>query len=546
MFYYSQKKKKKQENGAVECFRLFLKIILDDIICLYLMLMLVVFPLYNEEGYAHIGTDKAVFLCRLSTQTGKFLAIPLILYLILCLVPSMGKEGKKIFRSEARGKYITLTDAFALLYAVSLVLSYACSPYKESALWGAGAWYMGLVPQLMFVCIYFLVSRLWNPRSWLFLMVLPVSAVVFLLGCLNRFGIYPIQMEYASAEFISTIGNINWYCGYAVSVAFIGIVLYWLKAEMKSWQRLLLAAYVGLSFLSLVIQGSDSGLAALAVVLLSLFCLSVRDRQRMLAFWQEMVLLWGGCLAVFFVRLLAPGKMNYVGGLTDKLTYGWFPVVMTIVSVLALAWVRRSNGRGIYPERVFSVTARAVVFGCIAAVLLILLLAVVNTLRPGSIGMLSGYSWFTLNEQWGSSRGATWSAGWRCFSEQDALHKLVGTGPDCMWEYIRTGASESLKSAVTEKFGESNRLTNAHNEWLTILVNMGILGLAGYGGMMVCGIRELIKKGRNVPAACACGFCLLAYTVNNMFSFQQAMSTGSIFVIFGMGKAFLRRGSRER
>ena len=32
---------------------------------------------------------------------------------------------------------------------------------------------------------------------------------------------------------------------------------------------------------------------------------------------------------------------------------------------------------------------------------------------------------------------------------------------------------------------------------------------------------------------------LLAYTVNNIFSFQQSMNVSTMFVIFGMGEAFL-------
>lgn len=41
--------------------------------------------------------------------------------------------------------------------------------------------------------------------------------------------------------------------------------------------------------------------------------------------------------------------------------------------------------------------------------------------------------------------------------------------------------------------------------------------------------------------AAVCGFCILAYTVNNMVSFEQAMSTPTMFLILGMGEAWLRR-----
>lgn len=539
MLIYSQKTGKQKRN-ATESLLLFLKAVLDYIICLYLILMLAVFPFYNEEGYAHIGTDKSVFFCRLSVITGKILALPLLLYLIVCLIIFIRKKERAFLLKETiRGRF-TLTDIFALVYGAALMLSFVCSEYRSSALWGAQNWYMGLVPQLILILIYFLVSRLWIPRKWVLLLALPVSAVVFLLGCLNRFGVYPVDMEYASPSYISTIGNINWFCGYATAVVFVGAALFWLKAEKKLWQEILLMVYTALGFTIIVIQGSDSGLVALAVTLLTMFCLSVKDKERMLVFWQGLLLLSGGCLLVYGIRLLIPDKINYTDGFADKLTFGWLPVVMVAVSLLGLllAW-KDIKGR-LHADKFFRILARVTVWGSVAAVLLVLFLAAVNTLHPGSIGRLSEYNLFTFNERWGSSRGATWSAGWRCFAEQNVLHKLVGVGPDCMEEYIESGASAELQNAVKNRFG-IYRLTNAHNEWLTVLVNTGILGLAGYGGMMVCGMRELLKRGKENPIACACGFCLLCYTVNNIFSFQQSMSVGTIFVIFGIGEAFLRQ-----
>ncbi|MDE5588680.1 MAG: O-antigen ligase family protein [Acetatifactor sp.] len=518
--------------------------ILDYIICIYLVLMLAVFPFYNEAGYDHIGTDKSTFFCRLGVSTGKILVIPLVLCLIAESVIFIRRHfaGQRfIWRKSALQKQqmrISPTDIFALVYCAALILSYACTDYKEEALWGAKGWNMGLLPQLMLICIYFLVSRFWTPRKWIFYVVLPASGAVFLMGCVNRFGIYSFGLEFVNAGYISTIGNQNWYCGYAVSVVFAGVVLLWLGERIKVRQRALLMVYIFVGYLSLVLQGSDSGLAALAVVMLVMFFLSAGEAERMLVFWQEMVLLWGGCLGLFMVRSLAPGRINFIGGFMEKFTCGPVSITMTVVSVIALILVWTDRRKGKYREKLFRILAKTAVWGSVAAVLGVLLLAVVNTLCPGILGRLSENTLFTFNTAWGSSRGATWSAGWKCFAAQDALHKLAGVGPDCMWSYINSEASPEIYAYVKELFS-SQRLTNAHNEWLTILVDTGILGLVGYGGMMVCGMGELMKKRKENPIAAACGFCLLAYTVNNIFSFQQSMGVGTVFVIFGMGKAFL-------
>ena len=473
--------------------------------------------------------------------------IPALIYVALTIFLWVRKrrKGKSQGKGSSFRKQFSLTNWFALLYTATLFISYGFTRYRSAAFWGMKGWYMGLAPQLMLMAVYFLISRLWTPRRWLFCLMFPASAAVFLLGCLNRFGIYPIDMNYVSPSYISTIGNINWYCGYAVSIVFAGVVLLWRWKDQMSWKKFLLMVYITLGLAALVTQGSESGIAALGVVVLAMFCMSVRDKDRMTAFWQEMVMLWGSCLAVYVIRLLAPDSMTFVDGIIDKITYGWVPIVMTIVSVAFLAAMIWGKKKRIYRERFFSAAAKIAVCSCVAAVLLVMALVSVNTLRPGSLGRLSEYSFFTFDESWGSHRGATWEAGWRCFWEQDMLHKLVGVGPDCMWEYIIGGASEGLRAMVLRVFG-GDRLTNAHNEWLTILVNTGILGLVGFGGMMVSGIRDFLKKERDSTFAVACGFCLLAYTVNNIFSFQQAMGVGTIFVIFGMGEAFLREENQGK
>ena len=82
----------------------------------------------------------------------------------------------------------------------------------------------------------------------------------------------------------------------------------------------------------------------------------------------------------------------------------------------------------------------------------------------------------------------------------------------------------------------SVRLTNAHNEWLTVLVDIGVLGLISYAGMMITAIRDFLRAGESKMLVGACGICVLAYTVNNMFSFQQVMNISTVFVIMGIGE----------
>jgi len=84
-------------------------------------------------------------------------------------------------------------------------------------------------------------------------------------------------------------------------------------------------------------------------------------------------------------------------------------------------------------------------------------------------------------------------------------------------------------------------LTNAHNEMLTLLVNVGVFGVIAFGGMIVCQLRQLMNAFEDNPYATACGLCLLGYMANNLWSFQQSLSVSTIFVIMGIGTYILHR-----
>lgn len=456
------------------------------------------------------------------------------------------RESRKKHDSQCRIELklrLTPTDLFAGLYGFALLLSYACSEYQESAFLGSKGWYMGLLPQLFLVLIYFFVSKLWMPRKYIFYLFLPVSAVVFGLGYLNRFGFYPIDMKLVNPEFISTIGNINWYCGYMVTVLFAGVALLWMEPFAKKWQKILLMVYVSVGFMAMVTQGSSSGVVTLLVILFVLFWMSARDGKRMLAFWQEMILLSGSCMITLVLRKISPERFGYEDRLINLFTDGMLPIIMTVVSFAVFLLVSKSLKQNRYREKLFFILARVILIIVIATSILLFLLALINTFRPGSLGKLSDVSFFTLDAEWGSRRGATWGAGWRCFWEQNFLHKLVGVGPDAMSAFLSSGASPELSGFVKDFF-DNTKLTNAHNEWLTILVDTGILGLVAFAGMIISGIRDFLRSGKDCPAAYICGFALLAYTVNNIFSFQQSMSVSTLFVMFGMGRAMLNQESK--
>lgn len=540
-------KRKRQKAFAAKSIQNFISEVLDWLIYIYMFLILAVMPLYFQKGFSHIGTDKSYFFRQCSQKFGILILPLLALYLTAGIIAAVQEKRIASFQIKKwLRENCSVTDLFVFLYGISVLVSYAGSSYRQEALIGAMGWYMGMFPQLTLVVIYFLVSRMWKRHYMPVLVVLPVSAAVFLLGILNRFGIYPIDMNLKSPVFISTIGNINWYCGYLTTVFFGGIALFWQMDRQKRWQRLLVMLYIFIGFASLVTQGSSSGILAMAAVLFVLFCLSAENGRLMGNFWEVMLLLSGACLTCWLVQLTGLGQI-YENGIQENLflllNNSSLALFMTILSFSMLLWMIYCNGREAYPESLFKKLAKILSLCGGGLLILYVLLLAANTLMQGKLSRILGMpdeNVLMFTYKWGSDRGATWYAGAKCFLEQNFLHKLIGVGPDCMSAFLYQDGSAGLFQMVKEQFGDS-RLTNAHNEWLTILVDMGVFGCVSYIGIMCTAIMRFLKGRKLSVAAGACGFCVLAYTVNNLFSFQQSMNAATVFILMGVGENCLRK-----
>ena len=530
----------KLNTASENALSLFLKTGLQFLTGVYVFLILCVMPLYFTDGYAHIGRDKYAFFYQVTTKVGALFAV-----LLGCML------GQKFFRrGKERGavgagspKVLSLTDKFALGYAAAVLLSYFFSPYREGgvyadAWYGTEGWFMGAFTQLLFVGIYFAVSRFWKAGKWQGIIWLAVTFCIFVLGILNRFGVYPISMRGAGPEFISTIGNINWYCSYLVLVLFAGMYCVWAAEKGGKRTKLLMLLWLTAGLGALLTQGSLSGLFTLGVMLLVIYMCSVHSMQRAEAFAKCLICLGGAATIVYVLRLLFGARYNYPDTISDLLINTPLALLPLGVGLLMWFFLRRCYSQNKTCEKGL-VKIGYVLCGVAGLVTIVyIILTTLNTLRPGSLGAFSEVSLFTFDGAWGSNRGISWAVGWECFREQDLWSKIVGIGPDTMAEYLYKGNHTERLAALQEIFGNF-RLTNAHNEWLTILVNEGIFGLVMYGGLLVSAVVRMMKS--DMARISVCGLAVLAYMINSMFSFRQVMGTATLFVILGMGEAYLRK-----
>lgn len=512
----------------------------DMIIYSYLFMMLGVFPLYYQNNYYNMGDAKYRFF-RLMT----------LIMLVYLGVTQIGV--RLIDRKKERKKLpLSLMDWTMLAYGAAAVLSWVLSPYKTEAWIGSGEWYMGLSAQLLFIGVYFAISRFGTDERWP-LWVMGVSgAIAFFVAYLHRFNIDPLRMyegvpDYEKIGFLGLIGQSSWYSSYVCVVMTVMIGVYvtahWKNTTADWCKRGCLAGFLFLGFCSAVTQNTDSIYLGIGLAFLFYLWFALED----LRIWKQLV--ETGILAVAAVKFTGvlqaafPEKVIQLDPLSfmvTKSSAGWLVLAAGIVVYGITCWVEKKYAGKQMPQVQRWIRRGRLVFYIVVGMAILSLPLMVwmasTGRRAAESGVLQDSGYLVFDWNWGNGRGRTWSYCVRVFLEYSPLMKLFGCGPDSLAFYTAAHHAEEVQAMWNGLV-----LTNAHNEWLTALVDYGIVGAVAYIAIFVMSWVRSVKYWKKRPVLLAAGAVILAYMGHNFFCYQQVVCTPFIFIVMGTAEYMIRK-----
>ena len=261
----------------------------------------------------------------------------------------------------------------------------------------------------------------------------------------------------------------------------------------------------------LFLQGSDGGVMVACATLWICFWSSRKKN----GLWEPLLVLLSGVC----VGMLLWGKMMQSLGTYDILLQdgiarkmvvwqGWFLLAVVCLLFCGIHYA--------LPEK----KKRALQIGALCGSLLL------------AVGVII---WYILKLQgsdfveWGNRRGMLWQMAWQGFCRGDLKQKLLGAGPDCFAGYLEQVLPGGTVLFDKGYFADSI-FTNAHNEWLTTLINLGALGTAAYAAVFLTALR---KYRRNSMAI----MLLFTYGMYSLISFQQVLNTPFFFLLLGVCEA---------
>ena len=556
------------------------------ILSIYMVLTAGVLPLFIR-GYESLGSDKSRFWMMNYEFCGKLLiATPLFIFFsfILGVIAYYDSEEEKASLLES-GYIISANSSetsvsvyiWTMLFLLAAAISFFLSGHKDIAISGEEGWYCGM-QQYMAVGVTILLIPLFKLKHTFFVIVaMLASFAVNITGLIMDIFGNVFSLRGWTEGKVSTVGNANWYCGYIVTVFFLGVALYYSRGEGKQIRdrinTVFLTVFIAVGAYMYVAQGSASGFVALFAVFLLLLIISGRDLNKLLRV-SEIFVIFASGLSVCSVVAVITDHIRANDAVSSLFAGIPFSVCTVLLSVLWMISIRirikKGSGRALLPV--------GKVLGIVTSVSLIIyfILLIINTAAGGR---LFGYGVLFFGQDWGSSRGMTISVGARLFKGMTVSEKIFGTGPDTFYSLLTSGRYPAL-AAECKKYFSGARLTNAHCEPVTMLVNLGIFGATCFYGMLfsvlvktvraaLCGGNgsgcsaerragdENASEGGDSAAESAdehagdrgfilgVSLCIVAYIVNNLFSFQTVMNLSQISLILGFGASAVMNGKSE-
>lgn len=506
----------KQKQKATE--------LLNTLVYAYLVILFAGLPLYMQDKLVMIGNAKYLFFRNTTLALGAVAVLAVLWQKI---------RGEKV--QTTKEKWWKRTDFFMLLYLFSAVLSSVLSPCREVVFLGYPGWYMGLLTQTLLVGIYFAVSRYYDGSKSIWWIAGITAGIVTLIGLLNRLDIDVLgtfqEMENGAwnrTQLLSTVGNNNWYAGYISVTAGIAMTAAFLG---KKYVRLMGMIGSFLFFASVITSNSTTAILAACGLGFLLFLLSLRQRKLLLRALEILLLL---PLSVFMVRVLI--KFHLTGlvleGNVEKrifFTPVWYAVFAVGAAGYLVLWLRERQQRADLLEggRVFQIGVRvAVAAGVLLGFLGILLLS--GIALPGGNRLADA----------DSGRFALWKVTLLTYGKEGAAAKVFGMGPGSFYYALYQWGSDAM-DWINRGILENNVYSNAHNEWLTLLIEQGLPGVIAYGGIFVTTVLSLRRSLGRSPEALAILLGITGYLICSLFTFQHVVSTPFAFALLGMARAFL-------
>ena len=493
------------------------------VISAYVILVGAGLPLFVRDKYFDILVAKYYYYCICTIA----MFIIVVGYFIAQRNSKFHLSGKCLFKSVFVN--FSLADYFVLAFYLIAISSTITSDYVYESFWGNEGRFTGLFLITWYVVSYFCVSKLYRVRKGHIDIILVAGILVCLFGItdyfkLDIFGFKTPMVPAQRSIFTSTIGNINTYTAYVGIIVGISTVLFALSEEFKKSVFYYLCMIIG--FFSIIMGVSDNAYLSLVALFSLLPFFVFHSKNGIRKYLVIIVTFFTVVESINWINIFLGDKVLGIDSAFNMvISLPGLRFIVIALWVIIFIWkvadIKLHEG-----DKTYGNTFKYIWLSILGIIFISLLYICYdinimgNSTKYGGLG-----SYFVFNDDWGTHRGYIWRNAIERFSELSIFKKLIGFGPETFGIFI-------LQRTANNPYNEI--FDSAHNEYLHLLITVGIAGLGSYLMFVISNIINSLRLNKNNPFVIAIVFGIICYSIQAFVNLNLPITTPVFWLLIGM------------
>lgn len=477
---------------------------------LYLLSMLLIFPLFNTDKMFHLFLDKRNFFLASSIA---YLCI--MLPQILIALYDWGNDMTPPKKPDI---------IFALILLAALAISTFFSRNIASTFFEMSSRTISGLCFLVILTVFFAVRQYGKLDKKLLWAWIIGSSAIYICGIFCACGInfFYIQDGLDAGQmriYLTPMSNINYTACYVCLMLPPIMVIYMLCKEVLSQKICGINLYLGFLF-ALFIKTDSSAIAIIfGILLLGYFALETEQWSD--RYTQITGIYLGAKLTICILRLLFSDKLHPFHG-TGALVLDYRILLCEILCYLAflLAWKRK---RKIIWEKLAAARKTLVIIALTAAGAGIACILFAN-INAANLSRDSVWQNLVLTDGTFNERGYVWRRTVSAISDEPLTRKLFGNGLNSYETVMR----------IMHKLPADSQYADPHNEILQMVTDMGLLGLIGYFGILLSTLIKGLHNWKSNAFYIMGALTLLIYLVQALVNEYSIYTLPFLFIFLAL------------
>ena len=429
---------------------------LINVICnYYLVVVFTVFPLFVNltftesfpfisfrNGFALIRHQKYYFFLVIT-------ALAVIAEVMLLITKSSNDARKPDPSARTLLNMMSFTDWAVIAFVLTCAISTAFSQYIDMAVTGEINVFNnthgrnnGLILMLFYAAVYFLITRCFRFKEYVFIAMAAVSGVIYILAVLNGFYIDPLGIlesfrvstdsgdQRFYNEFMTTIGNKNMFSS-VICVTLPVIVSMFVYTE-KFWRKAVYLSVTVLGSMAAVICDSDSVVLGLGAFVMVFTVVYSRNPIKLRKFLLALTVMLSSVKLLLLISIAGGEHYKELGAIPYKIMMSSltnYAIAALAVITAALYFVTLKTKINRFHLAVPIALGTLFGLAVLAGIGTIIYFTLIDTTSDlGEKERVLRYS-----DAWGTHRGFMWNKSLEAYKGFSVFKKLFGTGPETLY-----------------------------------------------------------------------------------------------------------------